>query len=119
MIIFPLDPVLAKIIISGEKMGCICEVLTIVSMLSVPNIFNRQIDRAEESDVTREKFFVLDSDHLSLLNLYLQWKNNKNSSSWCSENYLDLRVLKKSMEIQKQLVDIIKQIKMTLNSCAY
>jgi len=29
-------------------------------------------DREEESDAAREKFFVPESDHLTLLNVYLQ-----------------------------------------------
>lgn len=33
-------------------------------------------DREEESDAAREKFFVPESDHLTLLNVYQQWQNN-------------------------------------------
>ncbi len=36
----------------------------------------RPPDRAEESDAAREKFFVPESDHLTLLHVYNQWKNN-------------------------------------------
>ena len=43
------------------------QVLTLVSMLSVPSVFFRPPDRAEESDAAREKFFVPESDHLTLL----------------------------------------------------
>lgn len=49
---------------------------TIVSMLSVPNVFYRPKERAEESDSAREKFFVPESDHLTLLHVYTQWKAN-------------------------------------------
>ncbi len=52
------------------------QVLTIVSMLSVPPVFFRPPERAEESDAAREKFFVPESDHLTLLHVYNQWKNN-------------------------------------------
>ncbi|KAI6700242.1 hypothetical protein NL676_014566 [Syzygium grande] len=47
-----------------KKLGCLDEVLTIVSMLSVPSIFFQSKDRVEESDAAREKFF---EGHLSLL----------------------------------------------------
>ncbi|KAL9324599.1 hypothetical protein ACSQ67_009456 [Phaseolus vulgaris] len=56
MVEFPLDPTLAKMLLMGEQLGCLEEVLTIVSMLSVPSVFFRPKDRAEESDAARERF---------------------------------------------------------------
>jgi pre-mRNA-splicing factor ATP-dependent RNA helicase DHX38/PRP16 len=76
MVEFPLDPPLAKMLLAGAAMGCGAEVLTIVSVLSVPTVFFRPPDRAEESDAAREKFFVPESDHLTFLHVYNQWKNN-------------------------------------------
>ncbi len=42
---FPLDPPLAKMLLAGAQMGCSNEVLTVVSMLSVPSVFFRPPDR--------------------------------------------------------------------------
>ncbi len=50
---FPLDPSLAKMLLVGEEMRCSEEVLTVVSMLSVPSVFFRPPDRAEEADAVR------------------------------------------------------------------
>ena len=36
----------------------------------------RPKDRAEESDAAREKFAVPESDHLTMLHVYQQWKHN-------------------------------------------
>eukprot|EP00808_Paulinella_micropora_P018763 g35533.t1 len=69
MVEFPLDPSLAKMLITAEPLGCTAEILTIVSMLSIPSIFFRPSDRAEEADSAREKFFVPESDHLTLLHV--------------------------------------------------
>lgn len=46
-------------------------------MLSVPSIFYRPKGREEEADGVREKFQVPESDHLTYLNVYLQWKQNR------------------------------------------
>lgn len=46
-------------------------------MLSVPAIFYRPKGREEESDQAREKFQVVESDHLTYLHVYQQWKSNK------------------------------------------
>ena len=51
MVEFPLDPTLAKMVLMGEQLGCMDEVLTIVSMLSVPSVFFRP----KESDAGRKK----------------------------------------------------------------
>lgn len=47
-----------------------------MSMLSVPAIFFRPKGREEDSDAAREKFQVPESDHLTFLNVYQQWKKN-------------------------------------------
>ncbi len=70
MVEFPLDPPLSKMVIISEQFGCTDELLTIVSMLSVPAIFFRPKDREQESDDAREKFFVSESDHLTLLHVF-------------------------------------------------
>lgn len=92
---FPLDPPQCQMLIVSSKMGCTAEILIIgkgmhflinsfvficlftVSMLSVPSIFYRPKGREEEADSVREKFQVPESDHLTYLNVYNQWKQNK------------------------------------------
>jgi pre-mRNA-splicing factor ATP-dependent RNA helicase DHX38/PRP16 len=46
-------------------------------MLSVPAIFFRSKGREEDSDAAREKFQVPESDDLTLLHVYNQWKISK------------------------------------------
>lgn len=82
-------------LLQGAELGCSDEVLTIVSMLSVPSIFFRPPDRAEESDAAREKFFAPESDHLTLLHVYRQWKSNNYRSDWCTQHFLHARGLRK------------------------
>jgi pre-mRNA-splicing factor ATP-dependent RNA helicase DHX38/PRP16 len=40
-------------VIKAEHLGCMEEILTVVSMLSVPGIFYRPKDRESESDEAR------------------------------------------------------------------
>ena len=42
---FPLDPQMAKVILTAEKSRCVNEVSTIVAMLNVPNVFLRPKDQ--------------------------------------------------------------------------
>lgn len=117
---FPMDPSLAKILITScdPAYGCSEEVLTIVSMLSVPSVFYRPKERQEESDAAREKFFVPESDHLTLLHVYTQWRSNGFSDGWCIRHFLHPKALRRAKEIRDQLHDImVTQQKMTLTSC--
>ena len=66
----PLDPPLSKMVIKAEQLGCMEEILTIVSMLSVPGIFYRPKERESVSVEARQKLFVSESDHLTLLNVF-------------------------------------------------
>ncbi|KAF9595698.1 hypothetical protein IFM89_003440 [Coptis chinensis] len=117
MVEFPLDPPLAKMLLMGEQLGCVNEVLTIVSMLSVPSVFFRPKDRAEESDAAREKFFIPESDHLTLLNVYQQWKANNYRGDWCNDHFLHVKGLRKAREVRSQLLDILNTLKIPLTSC--
>lgn len=51
--------------------------------------------REEESDQVREKFSVPESDHLTYLNVYMQWKNNNYSSIWCNEHFIHTKAMRK------------------------
>jgi len=116
MVEFPLDPALSKLIIVSVDMGCSADALTIVSMLSVPAIFYRPKGREEDSDAAREKFMVPESDHLTYLNVYQQWKKNGYSNSWCNEHFIHAKAMKKVREVQSQLREIMEQQKMDLVS---
>ena len=73
---FPMEPSMAKMLITSVEYKCSSEMLTIVSMLSVPSVFYRPKERMEEADAAREKFNVPESDHLTLLNVFNQWKSH-------------------------------------------
>lgn len=130
---FPMEPSMAKMLIASVEYKCSAEMLTIVSMLSVPSVFYRPKERMEEADAAREKFNVPESDHLTLLNVFNQWKNHgfvyshlltstfsSNSLSfrddWGMRHFLHPKLLRKAREVRAQLEDIMKFQKMDLIS---
>jgi pre-mRNA-splicing factor ATP-dependent RNA helicase DHX38/PRP16 len=117
MVEFPLDPPLSKMLIMSEELGCSAEVVTIVSMLSVPSVFHRPKEREEEADAMREKFMVPESDHLTFLNVYNQWKSNGYSTAWCLEHFVQPKAMRKVQEIRTQLLDIMQKVKMEVLTC--
>lgn len=114
---FPLDPPQCQMLIVACQMDCSAEVLIIVSMLSVPSIFYRPKGREEEADNTREKFQVPESDHLTYLNVYQQWKMNNYSSNWANEHFIHIKAMRKVREVRQQLKDILIQQKLEVKSC--
>ncbi|KAH8602585.1 putative Pre-mRNA-splicing factor ATP-dependent RNA helicase prp16 [Bisporella sp. PMI_857] len=117
MVAFPMEPSLGKLLIMSEEYGCSEEMMTIVSMLSVPNVFYRPKERQEESDAAREKFFVPESDHLTFLHVYTQWKSNGYSDAWCTRHFLHPKALRKAKEVREQILDIMQTRKMDIISC--
>ncbi|WFD33073.1 RNA helicase [Malassezia sp. CBS 17886] len=114
---FPMEPSLAKILIMSVEYGCSEEMVTIVSMLSVPAVFYRPKERQEESDAARERFYVAESDHLTLLHVYSQWRSNGYRDSWCNQHFLHSKLLRKAREVRAQLTDIMQSQKLALSSC--
>lgn len=113
---FPLQPSLSKILLISAKNGCSEEMVTIVSMLSVPQVFYRPKERQKESDNARSRFFVPESDHLTLLNVYSQWKCSRYSHRWCSKQFVHFKSLQRAREIREQLIKIMKKSQVELVS---
>uniref|UniRef100_A0A8D3E8E1 ATP-dependent RNA helicase DHX8 n=1 Tax=Scophthalmus maximus TaxID=52904 RepID=A0A8D3E8E1_SCOMX len=114
---FPLEPMLCKMLIMSVHLGCSEEMLTIVSMLSVQNIFYRPKDKQAQADQKKTKFFQSEGDHLTLLAVYNSWKNNKFSSPWCFENFIQARSLKRAQDIRKQMLSIMDRHMLDVVSC--
>lgn len=113
---FPMEPSMAKMLIQSVEYKCSAEMLTIVSMLSVPSVFYRPKERMEEADAAREKFNVPESDHLTLLNVFNQWKSHGYRDDWCLRHFLHPKLLRKAREVRAQLEDIMKFQKMEIIS---
>lgn len=128
MVEYPLDPYLQKMMVMGEKLGCTAEIVVIVAMLSVPNvsiidrmidlqIFDRPPEKEEEADNIRANFAIPESDHLTYLNVFLQWKRAKYSKAWCEKNYIHSRSMVRVRSVRKQLLDMMKSQGIAHVSC--
>lgn len=113
---FPLEPTMSKMVIESIEDGCSLEILIIVSMLSGPSIFYRPEGREEDSDRERERFYIHDSDHLTLLNVYKQWQRNNESPNWCSLRFINYKLIVKVKDVVEQLKDIMKSHKYKISS---
>ncbi|VVC39805.1 Domain of unknown function DUF1605,Nucleic acid-binding, OB-fold,Helicase, C-terminal,Helicase-associated [Cinara cedri] len=113
---FPLEPNLSKMLIMSVHLQCSEEILTIVSMLSVQNVFYRPKDKQALADQKKAKFNQVEGDHLTLLAVFNSWKNNKFSNAWCYENFVQVRTLKRAQDVRKQLLGIMDRHKLDVVS---
>ncbi|KAI1956524.1 DEAH-box ATP-dependent RNA helicase prp22 [Ophidiomyces ophidiicola] len=114
---FPMDPALAKVLIASVDMCCSEEVLSIVAMLSVQNVFYRPKEKQQQADQKKAKFHDPHGDHLTLLNVYNGWKNSRFSNPWCFENFIQARQMRRVQDVRQQLVNIMERYRHTIVSC--
>jgi len=114
---FPMEPALSKVLIASADMGCSDEMLSIVAMLSVQNVFYRPKDKQQQADQKKSKFHDPHGDHLTLLNVYNGWKNSRYSDPWCFENFIQKRQMSRARDVRQQLVTIMERYKHQVVSC--
>jgi pre-mRNA-splicing factor ATP-dependent RNA helicase DHX15/PRP43 len=103
---FPLDPILAKVILASEKFKVVNEAATIIAMLNVPNVWLRPKECQQEADAAKARFSHEDGDHLALLNLFNAFKLKKENPDWCYDHFVNYRGLKSASDIRDQLLSI-------------
>jgi pre-mRNA-splicing factor ATP-dependent RNA helicase DHX15/PRP43 len=110
---FPLDPALAVMLISSPEFYCSNEILSITSLLSVPQIFTRPANNRKRADEMKAQFAHPDGDHLTLLNAYHAFKGQATSDpnsakQWCHEHFLSFRHLSSADNVRAQLKRIME-----------
>jgi len=113
---FPLDPPMSKVLLTSVDFGCSDEIITIISMLQVQNLFYRPSDKQSQADQCRARFFQPEGDHLTFLTVYNAWKEAKLTNAWCYENFVQVRALKTAQDTRKQLIGIMDRYNLDLVS---
>ncbi|KAA8917721.1 hypothetical protein TRICI_000160 [Trichomonascus ciferrii] len=119
---FPLDPMLAVMLIHSPEYYCSNEMLSLAAMLSVPNVFIRPNNDRKGADQAKEYFAHEDGDHLTMLNVYHEFKSpaaQENPSKWCFDNYLSLRSLQSADNVRFQLKTIMERNNLDLVSTPF
>ena len=114
---FPIEPNLSKMLMMSVHLGCSDEILTVVSMLSVQNVFYRPKEKQQVADQKKAKFNQAEGDHLTLLAVFNSWKHNKFSNPWCFENFIQGRSLRRAQDIRQQMMGIMDRHKLDVVTC--
>lgn len=120
---FPLDPMLAVMLIGAPAFHCSEEILTIVALLSVPNVFVRPASARKRADECKMNFAHPDGDHLTLINVYHAFNSdeayNLGLHQWCRDNFLSYRSLTSAKSVRSQLQRIMEKFDLELNTTPY
>jgi len=108
---FPLEPRLAKALLSSWDFGCGEEMIVVAAMLSVGEVWihpRGSRGQRDKLDVAMAEFAVGEGDHVTLLNVFRGFEdepegNNQSPQEWCAENMLNHRALKRAKEVHRQL----------------
>ncbi|XP_010931770.1 probable pre-mRNA-splicing factor ATP-dependent RNA helicase DEAH2 isoform X1 [Elaeis guineensis] len=113
---FPLDPQMSRMIVGSPQFQCSNEILSIASMLSVPNCFLRPVENQQVADKARANFSHINGDHLTLLNVYHAYKLHDGDSTWCENNFINQAVLRSADRVRNQLATLM--LKLNLKLCS-
>ncbi|MFA5934204.1 MAG: oligonucleotide/oligosaccharide-binding fold domain-containing protein, partial [Candidatus Paceibacterota bacterium] len=113
----PLEPRIARMLLEAQKHSCIKEVATIAAFLSVRNVFFLP-RKEEERYMARQmhaRFKSRESDALTFLKVWEEYKASGSDQNWCVANYLNSKSLQEVAKIREQLFEILTQVGMEIS----
>jgi len=114
----PVDVNLARMLFASKDYQCGEEILTIVCMTSVQDVFIIPDGAVGAmAELERRKFTAEEGDHLTLLNVYNAFIRYGRSSSWCRSHSLSFRALSRAVSIRSQLLKYMQRFGLSLESC--
>lgn len=118
----PVDPRLAKMILSAVNFGCVYEMMIIVSALSIQDPRERPQEKQQASDEKHRRFTDKKSDFLAFLNLwrYLQEQQKALSKNQfrrqCQKDFLNYLRIHEWQDIYHQIRLTVREMGLPINS---
>jgi len=117
----PLDPRLARMLVTSSGQGSLAETLVVIAGLSVQDPRERPQEKQQAADQAHAPFNDKDSDFLSLLNIWNFFEEQRQELSQnqlkklCQKNFLSWMRMREWRDIHRQLTLICRQQKLQLN----
>ena len=118
----PVDPRLAKMLLSAVDFGSVYEVMIIVSALSIQDPRERPTDKQQASDEKHRRFADKKSDFLALLNLwnYVQEQQKELTKNQfrrqCQKDFLNYLRIREWQDIYQQIRLAVREMGLPINS---
>ncbi len=117
----PLDPRLARMLVTSADHGSLAEVLIVIAGLSVQDPRERPQDKQQAADQAHAPFNDKESDFATLLNIWNWFEEQRQELSQnqlkklCQKNFLSWMRMREWRDIHRQLTLICREQKLTLN----
>ena len=118
----PVDPRLAKMLLSAVDFGSVYEVMIIVSALSIQDPRERPRDKQQASDEQHRRFADKKSDFLAFLNLwnYVQAQQKELTKNQfrrqCQKDFLNYLRIREWQDIYQQIRLAVREMGLPINS---
>jgi ATP-dependent helicase HrpA len=108
----PLDPRLARLLLTGRAMGCLAEALVLAAALSIIDPREYPADALEAARAQHLKFADGRSDFTTYLNLWSAYRAQRRNGerafrAWCRDHFLSAARLKEWDDVHAQLTDLV------------
>ena len=117
----PLDPRLARMLVTSSEQGSLAETLVIIAGLSVQDPRERPQDKQQAADQAHAPFNDKESDFLTLLNIWNFYEEQRQELSQnqlkkvCQKSFLSWMRMREWRDIHRQLTLICREQKLKLN----
>jgi ATP-dependent helicase HrpA len=112
----PIDVQLARMLVEGEKLHALRELLTIVSFLSIQDPRERPGDARQQADAAHAVFADPKSDFVGVLNLWRAYHDaheeltQSKLRDWCSRHFLSFMRMREWRELHRQLLLVVQEL---------
>ncbi|HEV2682663.1 MAG TPA: ATP-dependent RNA helicase HrpA, partial [Rhodanobacter sp.] len=112
----PIDVQLARMLVEGERLHSLRELLTIVSFLSIQDPRERPSDARQQADAAHAVFTDPKSDFVGVLNLWRAYHDaheeltQSKLRDWCSRHFLSFMRMREWRELHRQLLLVVQEL---------
>ncbi|CAE8581862.1 unnamed protein product [Polarella glacialis] len=112
----PVDARIGKLILLGAAFGpdALDKSLTVAAALSCGrSVFYAPLEKREEANMAQRNFAMkicspgMESDHLAVLQAYMEWERAGDKYNFCQENFLGFRTMQGISQLKQQLLTIL------------
>jgi pre-mRNA-splicing factor ATP-dependent RNA helicase DHX16 len=118
----PLDPRLAKVLLTADSLGCVDEIITLVAMVQeAGTLFFAPKDKKVAAESAKQRFSqataATGGDLIAFLNVWNEFVENDYSVLWCRDNFVQYRCLNRVRDVRDQLTKLCERVEIFESSC--
>jgi len=112
----PIDVQLARMLVEGEALHSLRELITIVSFLSIQDPRERPADARQQADAAHALFADPKSDFIGVLNLWRAYHDaheeltQSKLRDWCSRHFLSFMRMREWRELHRQVLLVVAEL---------